>query len=182
MRTEPPPDTMDAWRRSVLPNPKFNREIKERAILNLPLAFMRPEDPLLGATMFAALLVDGTAVIDEGLLHGRSDVEKGIKWKATPDEIPEAVHYWVAWIAVKGAGPDARYSGVTVSDFYVDRPRRLGAKDLPGQVNAMSRALQGKVELEGLPDGERKALGRLLRERGEASWRNAAQSFRQAFD
>lgn len=165
-----------------MPNPRFNREIRERAMTSLPLAFRRPEDATLGATMYAALIDDGTATIDEGLLHGRSDVEKGIKWRAKPEEIPDAKHYRIAWIAVRGAGSDARYHGVTVSDFYVDRPARLGAKDLPAQVNAMSRALAGQTEIEGLPDADRAALRNLLRERGETSWANADASFREAFD
>ncbi len=164
-------------------NPKFNREIKERVSVSLPLAFRRVEDPLLGASLFSALLVDDRADIDEGLLHGRSDVEKGIRWKASgPAEIPEATHYRVAWIALKGAGADALYHGVTISEFFVDRPKRLGAKDLPAQVNAMSRALAGKVEVDALPDALRQALGSLLRERGPLTWANSRPELRAAFE
>lgn len=164
-------------------NPKFNREIKDRVEVSLPLAFRRVEDPLLGASLFSALLVDDRAEIDEGLLHGRSDVEKGIRWKATgPEEIPDAQHYRVAWIAVKGSGASATYHGVTVSEFFVDRPRRLGAKDLPAQVNAMSRALAGRVEVSELPDGVRWSLAQLLEERGARTWANSAQELRAAFE
>ncbi len=165
-----------------MPNPKFNRAMRERSTMALPLAFRRPEDPLLGAAMFSALVHDGTAVMDEGLLHGRSDIEKGIRWKARPEEIPDAIHYYVAWIAVKGAGPEACYAGCTVSEFWIDRPQRLGAKDLPAQVNAMSRALAGRVEVDLLPEAGRKALSDLLRERAGAAWENAGADFRQAFD
>jgi len=165
-----------------LPNPRFNREMRERVTTTLPLAFRRPEDATLGATMYAALIENGEARIDEGLLHGRSDVEKGIKWRVKPEEIPDARHYFIAWIAVKGSGPGARYHGLTVSDFYVDRPQRLGSKDLASQVNAMSRALQGKVEISELAPSDRAALGALLREHGEISWANAAGEFRQAFE
>lgn len=165
-----------------MPNPKFNRAIKDRSSLNLPIAFVRPEDPVLGAAMFSALLANGEAVMDEGLLHGRSDVEKGIKWKAKPEEIPDAIHYRVAWIAIKGTGPDALYSGVTISEFDIDRPQRLGAKDFPAQVNAMSRALQGKVEIDSLPEDLRNSLGDLLRDKGATAWGNSSDAFHQAFN
>ncbi len=163
-------------------NPRFNREIKERVEVSLPLAFRRVEDPLLGASLFSALLDGEGAVMDEGLLHGRSDIEKGIRWKAkSRDELPDAHHYRVAWIAVRGAGADSAYLGVTVSEFFIDRPKRLGAKDLPAQVNAMSRALSGHVEVDGLPDAQRRALGALLRARGAHSWANSREPLRAAF-
>lgn len=163
-------------------NPKFNRAIKDRVEVSLPLAFRRVEDPLLGASLFSALLDGESAVMDEGLLHGRSDIEKGIRWKAASrDEIPGAHHYRVAWIAVRGGGAAAAYLGVTVSEFFIDRPRRLGAKDLPAQVNAMSRALAGQVEVAELPDPLRRALGALLQERGAHSWANSPAELRAAF-
>ncbi|MHB1506195.1 MAG: YwhD family protein [Sulfobacillus sp.] len=163
-------------------NPKFNREIKDRVEVSLPLAFRRVEDPLLGASLFSALLDGEVAVMDEGLLHGRSDIEKGIRWKAqSRAEIPNAHHYRVAWIAVRGGGTDAAYHGVTISEFFIDRPQRLGAKDLPAQVNAMSRALAGQVEVTALPDPLRRALGALLQERGAHSWANSSAELRAAF-
>lgn len=158
-------------------NPKFNKEMKEKVTSTLPLAFQRPEDPLLGATLTSVLLKDGKAEIDEGLMHGRSDLEKGIKFTKKPHELPDAVRYHVAWVAMKGS---ERYLGVTVTDFYVDRPQRLGARDLSAQVNAMSRAISGSVELGDIGPQEKAALRRLLEERGKSLWEAAPEPLKTA--
>jgi hypothetical protein len=163
--------------------PRLNAELKERMGAQLPLAFARPEDPTIGATLTAVRLVDGTATIDEALLHGRSEVERGIRWTlSSPEEAAAGgVTYYVAWVAMKGAEGAVGYQGVTVSRLVIDRERRVGWKDLPQQVNAMGDAAAGGVDLDGLPADLRHALHRLLVEKGHGAWERAPAAFREAF-
>ena len=54
----------------------------------------------LNLSNLSSLLIDGDEVkIDLGLLHAKSAVERGIKFTANPEEVPEGKDYWVIWVA-----------------------------------------------------------------------------------
>jgi hypothetical protein len=149
----------------------------------LPLAFARPEDPLLGATLTAVLMGDGPARIDEALLHGRSDVQRGIRFTLPdPDAAPPGSRtLFFVWVALKGGEGNLAYHGVAASKEVVHRQARLGWRDLPQEVNAMGEAARGGVHLELLPASLFAELGRFLVEKGHGAWERAPESFRAAF-
>jgi hypothetical protein len=163
--------------------PRLNQELKERLGAQLPLAFARPEDPVIGATLTAVLLADGQATVDDALLHGRSSVERGIRWTlASPEAAPQGSEtYYVAWVALRGGEGALSYHGVTLSRLVVHREERVGWRSLPQQVNAMGDAAQGRVDLTGLPPELFTALHRLLVDKGHGAWERASEAFRQAF-
>lgn len=166
-----------------MPKPRFNQELKTRVQNQLPLAFARPEDPLLGATLTSALLVDGEARIDEGLLHARSDVQRGIRWTLPAAEMapPTAKTYYMAWIAMKGGEGALYYHGLTISQMVIDRETRQGFRRLSQEVNAMGDAAAGRVDLDGLPADLVEPLARLLVEKGHGAWERSPEAFRTAF-
>jgi hypothetical protein len=167
----------------MLKKPRLNRDLKEQLGKQLPLAFARPEDPVIGATLTAVRLADGEATIDEGLLHGRSEVERGIRWTlARPEDAPPGSRtYHIAWVAMRGGEGNLAYHGVTVSKIVVHRESRQGWKSLTQEVNAMDEAAKGRVDVRDLPEDLYEALRRLLDEKGHGAWQRSPEAFREAF-
>ena len=67
-----------------------------------------------------------------------------------------------------GRGPDGHrgYRGLTVSEMLIDREAMVGYKHLPSHVNAMKAALDGRVNVNALPEPARHALAAELKGRG----------------
>jgi len=130
----------------------------------------------------SALIIDGDhAYVAPDALHGRSPVEQGVRWVKDPAEVPAGRTYWVAWVTL-GRGPDGHrgYRGLTVSEMHIDREALVGYKHLPSHVNAMKAALDGHVDVSGLPAPARRALAAELKGRGLDFWRHARPEIKMA--
>ena len=117
-------------------------------------------------TCMTALLVspDGGASLEPGALHGRSRVESGIRFVPQRDELGEhAELHWLIWLAIEMDGQQpVRYVGASASEMWIDAERKVGWKVLAAQVNGMSSALRGEVNLKGVGARERAIAGRQL--------------------
>ena len=130
----------------------------------------------------AAVVIEGDhAYVSPGALHGRSPVEQGVRWVKDPAEVPNGRRYWIAWVTL-GRGPDGQrgYRGLTVSEMIIDREAMVGYKHLPSHVNAMKAALDGRVDVSGLPEEARTALAAELKGRGLSFWRHAFPEVKKA--
>jgi len=150
--------------------PRFNHEIKERVRSTLPLAFARPEDPLLGATLVGVVVKDGEARVDDAVLHGRSDIERGIRFSASPEGLLPDERWSVVFVAMKKGPQGLIYYGASQAPLWIDRPGRRGYRDIARSVNSMSDAIAGRVELAGLSEDDMRAVGAVLRDRGRDVW------------
>ncbi len=159
--------------------PRFNREIRERAHTTLPLAFARPEDPLLGATLVGVLVKDGDARVDDAVLHGRSDIERGIRFFSSPDGIAAGERWSVVFVAMKRGADGLMYHGASLAPLLIDRPARRGYRDIARSVNCMSDAIAGQVELDGLPEDDLRAVADVLRGRGRDVWLRTPETTRR---
>ena len=159
--------------------PRFNREIKEQLRQTLPLAFARPEDPLLGATMVGILVKDGQARVDDAVLHGRSDVERGIRFAADAASLVPDERWSVVFVAMKKGPEGLHYHGASAAPLWIDRGARRGYRDIARSVNCMSDAIAGLVELRELGEGDRRAVAAVLRERGRDVWEHTPPARRR---
>ena len=150
--------------------PRFNKEIKDRLQTTLPLAFTRPEDPLLGATLVGIVVRGGEARVDDAVLHGRSDIERGIRFAPTPDGLAPDERWTVVFVAMKRGDGGLAYHGAGSAPLWIDRAGRRGYRDIPRSVNAMSEAIAGGVALDALPADDLRAVAALLQERGRDVW------------
>lgn len=160
--------------------PRFNREIKQQLKSTLPLAFARPEDPLLGATLLGILVRDGEAKVDDAILHGRSDIERGIRFSAQQDELQPDERWGVVYVAMKNGPEGLFYKGVTALHLLIDRAGRRGHRDIALSVNRMSDAVAGRVDLSDLAAGDRAAVSKLLEERGKDVWQRTPEAVRRS--
>ncbi len=158
--------------------PSFNRDIRRSVQSTLPLAFTRPEDPLLGASIVGVVVRDGVAKVDDAALHGRSDIERGIRFSQSPAGLEPDERWSVVFLAMKRGPEGLYYHGAACAPLWIDRPRRCGYRDIARSVNCMSDAVAGRVELHELAPGDLKALAALLRERGRDVWQRTPAATR----
>lgn len=159
--------------------PKLNRDLKQQMKATLPLAFARPEDPLIGATLVGILVRDGVAKVDDAVLHGRSDVERGIRFTQDRSAVKEADVYHVVYVAMRGSEGGLYYQGACAVDLLIDRPNRRGFRDIAASVNRISDAVDGEVDLGSMSALDRHALVALLEERGRDVWQRTPESVRE---
>lgn len=115
------------------------------------LPLVSPKDTVGSkATVVTAVLIDGDeAFFDDAATHGRSALEQGITWVASPAEVPNARRVFVVWLFVK---PDRQsreygYHGAVAVDMYIDAQTRRGYKHLAQHARQLGRALKGEVDL-----------------------------------
>ncbi len=160
--------------------PRLNRELKAELKTTLPLAFARPEDPLLGATLLGILVRDGEAKVDDAVLHGRSDVERGIRFSGERGDLQPTETWGVVFVAMKSVPAGLYYQGATALQLFIDRPGRRGFRDIAAAVNRMSDAVAGEIALEELLPPDRAAVALLLEERGRDVWERTPKERRDA--
>jgi len=133
----------------------------------------------------SALIVDGKEIyIDNGAMHAKSRVERGIQFAKTKEEVENPRLVWVIWLtlhrfAERGQG----YYGFQPFALWIDSNTAKGYKSLAESVNRMDKAVKGQVDImpfDGIP-GTVKLLGEFLIAKRLDLWENAEESFRQNF-
>jgi hypothetical protein len=129
----------------------------------------------------SGIIIDGDeAYIDEGTLHAKSKVEKGIKFSMNKEDVPNGRKCWIVWVAVdrKEGGP--YYAGVTACEMLIDTEARRGWKILADHVNRMDRAMKRKIMLEGLDEREKALLKQALVGHHPDWWDRSEEELKQA--
>jgi len=134
----------------------------------------------LNLSHLSSILIDGDeARIDLGLIHAKSAVERGIKFTANPDEVPDGKLYWVVWVAVDRDENGPYYAGMAACPMRIHHESRTGWKNLAEHVNRMDDALKRRIKLNGLGETEKKALKELLIRHNEAMWENSKDELKE---
>ncbi|WP_027414622.1 YwhD family protein [Aneurinibacillus terranovensis] len=119
------------------------------------------------------ILDEESAYIDVGALHAKSAVEKGIKFSANKEDVPNGKHYWLIWVAVDQSEQGGYYAGVTACEMLIDKEARRGWKILADHVNKMDYAMKRRYMLDGLNGKETKNLRELLMSHNPKFWENS---------
>lgn len=129
------------------------------------------------------VIVDqGEAKVDMGAMHAKSKVEKGIKFSANREDVPNGRLVWVVWVAVDRTLEGQFYGGATACEMWIDTEARRGYKILAEHVNKLDSALKRKVMLEGMNAEDKAALKNLLITRNEEWWKATPEEFRNALE
>lgn len=131
----------------------------------------------------AGVLVHGAeATLSNALMHGKSPVERGVTWVKKPEDVPRPTRFWAVWVGAKHFPEGRGFAGVVATEMLIDTEAKLGYKNLAAQVNGMSQALAGKIDLAGMSVEERRALQALLREKGKDLYERATPEFKAALE
>lgn len=127
----------------------------------------------------SAVIIDGQdAYIDLGALHAKSKIERGIKFSANKDDVPNGRRCWIVWVAVDKKEEGAYYAGAMACEMLVDTEARRGWKILADHVNKMDYAMKRRINLEGLSEEEKAALKRCLIEYNEEMWNASGEELK----
>lgn len=128
------------------------------------------------------IIDQGEAKVDMGAMHAKSKVEKGIKFSANREDVPNGRQVWVVWVAVDRTPEGRFYAGATACEMWIDTEARKGYKILAEHVNKLDAALKRKIMLEGMSSEDKAALKNLLMTRNEEWWTDAPEEFKQALE
>jgi hypothetical protein len=131
----------------------------------------------------SAVILDGEeAYVDNTALHAKSRLEKGIKFSANREDVPDGRRCFVVWIAVDRTEEGAFYGGLASCEMLVDSTARRGFKILAEHVNRMDRAMKRQVLLENLNGAEKVLLKQTLIAFNEEWWNRTPETTRQALE
>lgn len=122
------------------------------------------------------------ARVDIGAMHAKSKVERGIRFSANKEDVPNGRQVWIVWVAVDRNADGQFYGGMTACEMLIDQEARRGWKILADHVNKMDYALKRRIILDGLGDQEKKALRELLISRNEEWWNASPDEIKQALE
>ncbi|MCL6548427.1 MAG: YwhD family protein [Alicyclobacillus sp.] len=130
----------------------------------------------------SAVLVDGEEVfVDNGAVHGKSRLERGVTFVKTLSDVPNPRTVHGFWVTLRRTGGAQGYHGAAAFTLYIDSAAQLGYKSLSEQVNGMDKAVKGKVDVEKVPDEIRHRVAAFLQQVRPELWENASPAFREAF-
>jgi hypothetical protein len=128
------------------------------------------------------IIDQGEAKVDVGAIHAKSKVEKGIKFSANREDVPNGRLVWVVWVAVDRTPEGQLYGGVTACEMWIDTEARRGYKILADHVNKLDAALKRKIILDGMNAEDKIALKNLLITRNEEWWEASSEDLKRALE
>jgi hypothetical protein len=116
----------------------------------------------------------GTAVVDMGALHARSDIERRIRFSADKADLQGGgKKYWLVWVNTEVTKEGPHYSGAAAAEMIIHREIKRGYKILADHVNKMDKALKGNVDLSEMDTKSKKVLGEFLKSIAPGQWEKA---------
>lgn len=130
----------------------------------------------------SALFVDGDQVfIDNGAIHAKSRLERGVTWVKTASEVVSGRMIQGIWITLHRFEHGQGYYGAMPFSLFIDENAHVGYKNLTEQVNHMDKAVRGTVKVDELDNETRLRIGSFLAMVREDLWTHASEEFRAAF-
>jgi hypothetical protein len=123
----------------------------------------------------SAVLIDGEQIfLDNGAIHGKSQVERGIDFRSarSPEDVPDGRVVDVIWVTLKRYESGSGYHGIASAQLFIDANKRIGYKPMGSLVNQMDRAVKGMIELSTLSPEKRQRLAAFLAQFREDLWEN----------
>ncbi len=128
----------------------------------------------------SSIVIDGDQIyLDNGALHGKSAVEKGIKFSMNPEETPNGRLCWIVWVAVDRKPEGSYYAGMSACQMLIDSDARRGWKILADHVNKMDQAMKRKFVFTGLSDKEKAMLHQFLIEFNAEWWNHSEDELKE---
>jgi len=129
----------------------------------------------------SGIIIDGDEVyLDDGTLHAKSKIEKGIKFSPNKDDVPNGRKSWIVWIAIDRGAEGASYGGAAACEMLIDTEARRGWKILADHVNRMDKAMKRHFLLDVLDDKERAGLKAFLIGHNPEWWERSDSALKEA--
>ncbi|WP_223556863.1 YwhD family protein [Lysinibacillus sphaericus] len=122
---------------------------------------------------------EGTASVEVGAMHARSDVERGIKFTTDRADSEGGKPYWLVWVTIDHKANGPYYAGVTACEMVVNREKRRGYKILADHVNKMDKSMKRHIIVEHMDAPSKKVLASFLAELNPDLWARSEDQLRQ---
>ncbi|MGE7998614.1 YwhD family protein [Lysinibacillus sp. NPDC093190] len=122
---------------------------------------------------------EGTASVEIGAMHARSDVERGIKFTTDRADSEGGKPYWLVWVTIDHKADGPYYAGVTACEMVVNREKRRGYKILADHVNRMDKSMKRYIIVEHMDARSKKVLSSFLEELNPDLWARSEEQLRQ---
>ncbi|WP_153720805.1 YwhD family protein [Sporosarcina cascadiensis] len=113
---------------------------------------------------------EGTAQVEMGAMHARSDTERGIKFTTNRKDSEGGKPYWLVWVTIDYREEGPYYAGVTACEMVVNREKRRGYKLLADHVNRMDKSMKRQIIVDEMDDRSKKILADFLRSHNAELW------------
>lgn len=122
---------------------------------------------------------EGTASVEIGAMHARSDVERGIKFTMDRADSEGGKPYWLVWVTIDHRENGPYYAGVTACEMVVNREKRRGYKILADHVNKMDKSMKRHIIVEHMDAPSKKVLASFLKQLNPELWERSEEQLRQ---
>lgn len=122
---------------------------------------------------------EGTASVEIGAMHARSDVERGIKFTVDRADSEGGKPYWLVWVTIDHKEDGPYYAGVTACEMVVNREKRRGYKILADHVNKMDKSMKRQIIVEHMDAQSKKVLATFLEQLNPELWKRSEEQLRQ---
>lgn len=122
---------------------------------------------------------EGTASVEIGAMHARSDVERGIKFTMDRADSEGGKPYWLVWVTIDHKENGPYYAGVTACEMVVNREKRRGYKILADHVNKMDKSMKRHIIVEHMDAPSKKVLASFLKQLNPELWESSEEQLRQ---
>jgi len=130
----------------------------------------------------SAVLVDGDEVfIDNGAIHAKSRIERGITFVKKREEVQNPREVLGFWITLHRFEGQQGFYGAQPFRLYLDAEAGLGFKSLSEQVNGMDKAVKGEVNVTDIALETVRQVSLFLQQLRPDLWERAGDNFRNAF-
>jgi hypothetical protein len=116
---------------------------------------------------------EGTARIEIGAMHARSDTERGIKFTANREDSEGGKPYWLVWVTIDFKEDGPYYAGVTACEMVVNREKRRGYKILADHVNRMDKSMKRQIIVDHMDDKSKRILAEFLAGHNQEMWQRS---------
>ncbi|MCS5501969.1 YwhD family protein [Lysinibacillus sp. A4] len=122
---------------------------------------------------------EGTASVEIGAMHARSDVERGIKFTMDRADSEGGKPYWLVWVTIDHKEDGPYYAGVTACEMVVNREKRRGYKILADHVNKMDKSMKRHIIVEHMDAPSKKVLASFLKQLNPELWERSEEQLSQ---
>lgn len=122
---------------------------------------------------------EGTASVEIGAMHARSDVERGIKFTMDRADSEGGKPYWLVWVTIDHKENGPYYAGVTACEMVINREKRRGYKILADHVNKMDKSMKRHIIVEHMDAPSKKVLASFLKQLNPELWERSEEQLRQ---
>ncbi|MEG0384598.1 MAG: YwhD family protein [Solibacillus sp.] len=124
-------------------------------------------------------VAEGTAMVEIGAMHAKSDVERGIKFTTNREDSAGGKDYWLVWVTIDHKEDGAYFAGVAACEMVVNREKRRGYKILADHVNKMDKSMKRNILVDHMDARSKGILAEFLQSHNEEMWNRSEQKLRE---